>query len=153
EHYLSESPVEMSLWAATFSATTTAFKWKFFGVWLAIWLVWWIAQCICETRDELRFTHLRRDLITELEAAQKNLTTTQQSQERLQVGYQQFLSVSKSIGVLLERPFGNIDQGRRESPIPMNTMPDSVIFAEAIPDSEAVAQLTRQFRRDLYKQG
>lgn len=153
EYYLSDSPVTVSPWADYFAATDTSFKWKFFGIWFGLWLIWWIAQCVCETRDELRFTHLRHDLVSELEAAQKNLAITQEAQKRLQVGYQQFLSISKIIGSLLEKPFGNIDRNRRESPIPMNSMPDSVMFAEAISDSDAVEKLTRQFRRDLYKQG
>lgn len=152
-NYRAESVLELSAWANRFNETDTAFKVKFFGIWLGIWLLWWVAQCVCETRDELRFTNLRRDIITELDAARKNLVSTQQAQDRLRVGYQQFLSVSKSIGSLLERPFGNIDLERRESPTPVNSMPDSVMFAEALSDSDAVDRLTQQFRRNLYKQG
>lgn len=153
EYYLAETAMDISRWAVSFAATDTAFKWKFFGIWFGIWLICWIAQCIFETRDEIRFTHLRKDLVTELDAAKKNLKISQQAQLRIQVGYQQFLSVSKIMGALLERPFGNIERAHRESPIPINSMPDSVIFAEAIPDSDAVEKLTRQFRRDLYQQG
>ncbi|BAU97078.1 hypothetical protein N24_2816 [Corynebacterium suranareeae] len=153
EYYLAETSAEISRWATSFAATDQAFKWKFFGIWFGIWLFCWIAQCVCEARDEIRFTHLRKNLVTELDAAKKNVEISELAQLRIEVGYQQFLSISKIMGSLLERPFGNIERARRESPIPINSMPDSVIFAEAIPDSDAVEKLTRQFRRDLYKQG
>lgn len=152
-NYRSDSGVEPSGWVSNFNQTEISFKWTFFGIWFGIWLLCWIAQCIFEARNELRFRNLRRELVSELEAAQQNLATTQQAQARLRVGYQQFLSVSKSIGSLLDRPFGKIDLDRRESPIPVNSMPDSVMFAEAVQDSEAVEKLTQQFRRNLYTQG
>lgn len=140
-------------WAANFNGASAATKWWMFGVWAGLWLICWLTQVALETRDEMRFRHRRRDLISELDAARTNRREVERALLRLDVGYQQFLSTSQMIGTLLNEPFGRIRHPRVDSTIPVNTMPESVVFAEATPSSAAVDALADSFRRDLYREG
>lgn len=140
-------------WAANLNAASASAKGWMFGVWAGLWILCWVLQVVFETRDEIRFRHRRRDVVGELEAARANLREVDRALLRLGVGYRQFLSTSRMIGALLAEPFGRIRHLRVDSTIPVNTMPDSVVFAEATPGSGAVDALADRFRRDLYREG
>lgn len=133
-------------------APASTLAWTFF-TWTFLWLVCWIAQAFFEARDEIRFLNRRRDIVSHLQAAEENLRATGEALERLDVGYRQFLSTSQMMGALLEQPFGRVRHPRVESTIPVNTMPDSVVFAEAAPEDAAVDRLANSFRRELYREG
>ncbi|NLF89983.1 MAG: hypothetical protein GX570_01345 [Corynebacterium marinum] len=140
-------------WAANLNAASASVKWWMFGAWAGLWLTCWLTQVGLETRDEIRFRHRRRDLISELDAARANRRNVDRALLRLDVGYRQFLSTSQTIGALLNQPFGRIRHPRVDSTIPVNTMPESVVFAEATPSAAAVDALADNFRRDLYREG
>ncbi|QGU05579.1 hypothetical protein [Corynebacterium comes] len=140
-------------WAANLNAASATTKWWMFGVWAGLWILCWMTQVAFETRDEIRFRHRRRTVVSELEAARVNRRETDRALLRLDVGYRQFLSTSQMIGALLNEPFGRIRHPRVESTIPVNTMPESVVFAEAAPGCAAVDALADTFRRDLYREG
>ncbi|MGD7001494.1 hypothetical protein [Corynebacterium halotolerans] len=125
----------------------------FFGTWFGIWLAMWVLQVVFETVQQIRLRHRRRTIVDRLSAAEENQRQARRAITRLEVGYQQFLSVSQIIGTLLERPFGTVSQERVDATIPTNTMPDSVVFAEANPDDVVVDELAQRFRRDLYRAG
>ncbi len=148
-----DAGVPLWQWVRHLNDSTGETKAWLFGIWLGLWLLFWISQVICETRNELRFLHRRRDIVSRYEAARKNLAATRRALVRLDVGYRQFLSVSRIVGTLIERPFGKVGHLRVESTIPVNTMPDSVLFAEAAPQDAAVDRLADSFRRDIYREG
>lgn len=140
-------------WVQHLNAAPADAKWWMFGAWVGLWLLFWVLQTATETRDEMRFRHRRRDIISHLEAAWANLESTRKALIRVEVGYRQFLSTSKMIGALIDQPFGRIQHARVESTIPVNTMPDSVVFAEAAPEAAAVERLANTFRREIYREG
>lgn len=148
-----ETGVPLWQWVRHLNEAPGGTKAWLFGIWLVLWLIFWIAQVVVETRNEIRFLHRRRDVVSQRDAARANLAATRRAVVRLKVGYRQFLSTSRIIGTLLEQPFGRVRHLRTESTIPVNTMPDSVLFAEAVPDDSVVDQLADRFRRDLYREG
>lgn len=152
-NWRAESVLELPTWVRHLNESEPATKAWLFGIWLGIWLLCWILQVFFETRDNILRRNQRSDVQSRLAAAYRNRELTEQSIFRLNVGYQQFLSVSQVIGTLLERPFGQISHPRVEAAIPVNTMPDSVLFAEATPAEGTVSQLAHNFRRKLYRQG
>lgn len=133
-------------------APASTLAWTF-GLWTGLWLIFWISQVFFEARDEIRFLHRRRDIVSRLQAAEENLQTAAEALLRLDIGYRQFLSTSQMMGALLEQPFGRVRQPKVESTIPVNTMPDSVVFAEAAPAESVVDLLATSFRRELYREG
>lgn len=147
------SAADLALWVRHLNDAEPATKAKFFGIWLSIWLLCWILQVVGETRDGLRFKHRRTSRASKSAAAEENLARTEDSIIRLKVGYQQFLATSQIIGTLLERPFGKIRHTQVDAAIPVNTMPASVMFAEATPDDQTVDQLAFRFRKELFNQG
>lgn len=136
---LNEAPLDTKVWM--------------FSIWVALWLIFWTLQSAVETREEIRFRHRRRVIVSQLQAAWANLESTKKALIRVEVGYRQFLSASQMIGALIEQPFGRIQHGVVESTIPVNTMPDSVVFAEATPEITAVEQLANMYRREIYREG
>jgi hypothetical protein len=140
-------------WVDTLNAAPTDTKVWMFSIWVGLWLLFWVLQVAVETRDEMRFLHRRRDIVKALDAARANLEATRKALVRIDVGYRQFLSTSRMIGALIDEPFGRIRHPRVESTIPVNTMPDSVVFAEAAPDAEEVERLANTFRREIYREG
>ncbi|QGU08348.1 hypothetical protein COCCU_12240 [Corynebacterium occultum] len=153
ENWRAESVMELSTWVRHLNQSETSTKAWLFGIWLALWLLCWILQVYFETRDNIRLRNQRSDVASRLAVALENHSRTKHTIGRLNVAYQQFLSVSQVIGTLLERPFGKIQHTRVEAAIPVNTMPDSLLFAEATPDEQTVSQLAVGFRRKLYRQG
>lgn len=149
----SSDGVELARWAEHLNDASTQTKGWLFGTWFAIWLLSWLTQVFLETRIESIRRNRRHDIVGKRTAAERNLAATRDSIIRLQVAYQQFLSTSQLMGALLERPFGLVGHQRVESTIPTNTMPDSVVFAEATPDDAVVDRVAEQFRRDIYQQG
>ncbi|MGP6174660.1 hypothetical protein [Corynebacterium sp. A21] len=144
---------DLVLWVRHLNDAEPATKAKLFGIWLLIWLICWILQGVGETLDGLRFSHRRTAVDSRLAAAKENLIRTHDAIIRLNVGYQQFLSTSQIIGTLLERPFGKIRHTQVDAAIPVNTMPASVVFAEATPDDHTVDQLALRFRKEIFSEG
>ncbi|RSZ65133.1 hypothetical protein EAH68_03050 [Corynebacterium hylobatis] len=140
-------------WVDTLNAAPTDIKVWMFSIWVGLWLLFWILQVAVETRDEMRFLNRRRDIVNKLDAARANLEVTRKALVRIDVGYRQFLSTSRMIGALINEPFGYIRHPRVESTIPVNTMPESVVFAEADPASGEVERLANTFRREIYREG
>lgn len=143
----------LDTWVLHLNSVSTTKKWTLFGVWFALWLLCLIFQNIGLTRDDLRRQAFRDTTMQELKTARENLELVKKSIVRLNVGYQQFLAVSKIMGTLLAQPFGRISKESEAPLILENSVPDSVVFAEATPDSAAVEQLARRFRRDVFEQG
>lgn len=144
---------ELAQWAQHLNDSSAPAKGWLFGTWFSIWLVSWLTQVFLETRTESIRHNRRRNIVSKQAAAERNLEATRDSIVRLQVAYQQFLSASQLMGALLERPFGLVGHQRVESTIPTNTMPESVVFAEATPADEAVDRIAEQFRREIYQEG
>ncbi|MFP7365986.1 hypothetical protein SFC07_09470 [Corynebacterium callunae] len=148
-----EPGTALDTWVLHLNSVSTAKKWTFFSTWFALWLLCVILQNVGLAKDKLRIQAFRDTTSQELRTARENLEIIKNNLVRLEVGYQQFLSTSKIIGTLLEKPFGRISK-ESESPLILeNTVPDSVVFAEATPDSLAVDQLARRFRREVFEQG
>lgn len=152
-NYRHEPATELVPWVLNLNNADSSTKWWFFGVWFLIWLICWIAQIATYTQQTIRVKEYRTIKDAELKTAEANLEITKQTLHRLNVAYQQFLSTSKIIGVLLEQPFGRISRSQEDPLILKNSVPDSVVFAEATPDSLAVEQLARRFRREVFAQG
>lgn len=140
-------------WVDNLNAAPTDIKVWMFSIWVLLWLLFWMLQVAVETRDEMRFLNRRRDIVNRLDSARANLGTTRKALVRIDVGYYQFLSTSRMIGALIDAPFGRIRYPRVDSTIPVNTMPESVVFAEAAPESGEVERLANTFRREIYREG
>lgn len=141
------------MWVRAFEMSATSTKSIFLGVWFVLWLVLFLVQVALETRDEMRFEHRRLTIVDELQAATDNYRTCIQGQERIRIGYHQFVSLSHQLGAVMERPFGQVRQYRMANVIPANTMPESVILAEAAPPEEVVDKVAQRFRTSMYHQG
>ena len=140
-------------WVRAFEMSETSTKTMFLGVWFVLWLVLYMSQVFLETRDEIRLLNRRRTLISDIEAAETNYLTCLEAQERIKIGYHQFVALSHQLGAVSERPFGTVRQYRVDNVIPTNDMPDSVLLAEATPDDAVIEKVARSFRASMYRQG
>lgn len=148
-----DAGVPMWQWVRNLNGAPTGTLVWMLSIWLGLWLLFWIIQVVFETRNEIQVMHRRRTMRSREEATRRNLRATREARVRIDVGYQQFLSMSQMMGALLERPFGKVTHLRVDSTIPVNTMPDSVVFAEASPHADAVERLATSFRREIYREG
>lgn len=122
-------------------------------IWLLLWLILLLVQKFQETNAEIRDENNRGSITRKLEALQEDEFQCQLSLDRLDVGYQQFVTISGIIGALIERPFGQVNHSAAKSAVPGNKLNSNLVFEEIDPHNAQVDSTVRRLSRELYGQG
>ncbi|APT85514.1 hypothetical protein [Corynebacterium aquilae] len=140
-------------WVRALDATTAGTKATFFGVWFLLWLILWLCQVALETRDDIKDANRRRTVRSDMHTARDNALACEVAIKRIDVAYNQFLSVSHMLGAILEKPFGQVEKNEQRAVTPTNEMPRHVVLAEATPPHQAVRATIDRHRMSLYEEG
>ncbi|WP_257182919.1 hypothetical protein [Corynebacterium cystitidis] len=140
-------------WVLNLNEAEANTKWWLFGVWFVLWLITYLVQTAVETRESMRVAKQRFEDKAELDAAAANVAAARAALDRIDVGYQQFLSASEMYGALLEKPFGTISHSHSEAVQPSNELPAAVSFSSIEPDPQVVRSIAQTYRSTLYQEG
>lgn len=132
--------------------SSSAKTWILLG-WFTLWLIFYVSQKFAETRARYAIENGRDKIIDSIESLEDQLYQCDLTLHRLEVAYQQFVSVSDYYGALLEKPFGEVSTHVEESTVPSNPVSRSVTFRELAPEDPRVTAVIRERRSDLYGQG
>ncbi|WP_342318599.1 hypothetical protein [Corynebacterium mayonis] len=141
------------LWVENLSGAPSRTRWWMFGAWFALWVITYLVQTLAESLSGIQVEEERFKLDSQIRTAQANLEAAEAALDRIEVGYQQFLSVSMLYGALLERPFGTLSHRESHRRNPTNQLPKSIRFAEIDPSDETTEELSKKYSKDVYKDG
>ncbi|WP_308568082.1 CvpA family protein [uncultured Corynebacterium sp.] len=147
------SDSETPQWVQNFSNLSASAKVLFFALWLLSWLVFLALQNVFETIIQIRFVNQRLSIVGKNQALEYNLRETQRLIKVFDVAYGQFISISRLLGGLMERPFGTVLSNTIETRIPTNEMPSCVRFSEVEPTADDLKASNRLLRSQLYGEG
>lgn len=133
-------------------ASASSLAWMF-GIWILLWLIFFLLQVSFETRDQVQLANLRKTQEARVKAATNNLRNAEVALVRIEEAYPQFLSVTQLLGELVNRPFGRVTTERNIAAQPSNRMPRNIVFADASPAPDAVANVVAHYKNGLYQEG
>lgn len=150
---IAERPSELWDWVRNLNAAETKTKIIMFVVWFLVWLIFFLVQVYLESKRIYQLAYRKVEYLSKQEAARQRLAQADATLRHMAVGYDQFLSLSKVFGSVLERPFGTVQHASQESSVPTSTMPRAVSISWAEPENAAIREVIDSSRRKIFSQG